>query len=331
MSKQQTIAMTMGDAGGVGPELIAKVLSDRSHREARVLVVGDGSVLRRAATLVPGPPKFEDATPAQVTDWDSHSIPVVAPHPLEVADVPWGTSDVRSGAAAGACLTYAFKLAEQAIVDGVVSAPMCKQTFHAAGFTHIDELAYLAELTESPEPLLVGVADGVWTAAVTLHTPLRAVADLVTHRRVLSHIHALHDALLNATGETPALAVAGLNPHAGDGGLLGHEEIDEISPAVAAAREAGVNVSGPIAADTIFVRAFAGEFQGVVCMYHDQANIARKLRSFASGATLFLGLPVVVGTTAHGTAFDLAGQGIADPGSLHRALELVESLTKERL
>jgi 4-hydroxythreonine-4-phosphate dehydrogenase len=323
----------MGDAGGIGPELITKLLASRIDGDYAPVVIGDPAVLQRAAALltdadvsfVAGDP--DSLRPGPIAAGDA--IPVVAPSPLDVDGVQWGQAEVRAGAAAGACLTYAFELAQRGLVDGVVSAPMNKQTFHEAGYTQIDELAYLAEVTHSSEPLLVGVVDGVWTAAVTLHTPLRAVADLITRERVFRHIRALHEAILRATGEQPVLAVAGLNPHAGDGGLLGREEIDEIGPAIDDARTAGIDAAGPFAADTIFLRAFAGDYQGVVCMYHDQANIARKLRGLASGATLFLGLPVVVGTTAHGTAYDIAGLGIADPGSLQRALVLVVSLSRQ--
>jgi 4-hydroxythreonine-4-phosphate dehydrogenase len=323
------IALTMGDAGGVGPELVCKVLSAPAAPAFAPVVIGDLEVMRRAAELAPGPVRFRAADAGELAAWRGDEVPVVCPDGVDVAGVAWGETGVRSGVAAGACLTEAFRLALAGRVDGVLSAPLSKESFHLAGYTQLDELAYLGELTGS-QPFLVGVADGVWTAAVTLHTPLRDVADLVTRAHVLRSIEELDGALRRAGSERPAIAVAGLNPHAGEGGLLGREEIDEIAPAIAEARAQGIDATGPVPADTVFVRAFRGEFAGVVCMYHDQANIARKLRGFAGGATLFLGLPVACGTTAHGTAFDVAGTGVADPGSLARALSLVVALSATR-
>jgi 4-hydroxythreonine-4-phosphate dehydrogenase len=319
------IALTMGDAGGVGPELIGRVLAAPPAEPFAPVVIGDAAVMRRAADVIGAPVAFREAELAELSTWSGDEIPVLRPPGLDVADVGFGETGARSGAAAAACLTEAYELARAGQLDGVVSAPLSKESFHSAGFRQIDELAYLGELTRT-EPFLVGVADGVWTVAVTLHTPLREVADLVTRERVLRGIHALAEALSHSGGNRAAIAVAALNPHAGDGGVLGREEIDVIAPAIADARARGVDVVGPIPADTVFVRAFRGDFAGVVCMYHDQANIARKLRGFAGGATLFLGLPVVCGTTAHGTAFDIAGRGEADPGSLAKALSLVIAL-----
>jgi 4-hydroxythreonine-4-phosphate dehydrogenase len=176
---------------------------------------------------------------------------------------------------------------------------------------------------------MMGVVRSVWTAALAEHVSFREIADLVRRDDIYWHIMAMDRTLRRSGIEAPHLAVAALNVHAGEGGLFGREEIDEIEPAVRAAQEAGVGVEGPVPADMVFVRAFEGDFHGVVCMYHDQANIARKLQPKSEGATLFMGLPVVCGTTAHGTAFDKAGLGIADPGSLAAALEYVTRLSRE--
>ncbi len=321
------IALTMGDAGGVGPELISRVLASRPAKPFIPVVIGDPAVMRRAAKVVAAPVAFSEAELVDLSSWSRDEIPVLRPPGVDVADVRFGETGAFSGAAAGACLTEAFELAQAGHVDGVVSAPLSKESFHSAGYTQIDELEYLGELTSS-EPFLVGIADGIWTAAVTLHTPLRTVADLITRERVFRAIDMLAGALERGGAEGQPIAVAALNPHAGDGGVLGREEIDEIGPAIDDARARGLNVVGPLPADTVFVRAFHGDFAGVVCMYHDQANIARKLRGFARGATLFLGLPVICGTTAHGTAFDIAGRGEADPGSLAKALSLVLALAE---
>jgi 4-hydroxythreonine-4-phosphate dehydrogenase len=321
------VAVTMGDAGGIGPELIVGTLA-RSDG-LRALVLGEPWVFERAAGIVAPGLAIREVAAAADALYERGTLDVLRPAGGAVAAAPFGRSDASCGRAAGAALRTAYELAAAGSVDGVVSAPLCKATFHAAGFDFLDELEYLADLTASPEPVLVGVAGELWTVAATLHVPLRAVPDLITRERVVAHARALDGALRRSGRPGPRLALLALNPHAGEGGLLGGEERDVLAPAVAEARAEGVDVDGPFPADTLFPRAFAGAFDGVVCLYHDQANIARKLRGVAGGATLFLGLPVICATTAHGTAFDLAGTGRADQGSFRRALELAVSLARQ--
>jgi len=232
------------------------------------------------------------------------------------------------GDAAGKCLGAAYDLAVEGSVAGVVSAPLNKEAFHLAGYDYADELVYLAERTQSSRCYMMGVVRSVWTMALAEHVSFRAIADMVQRDEIRWRVLAMHRVLEQSGIENPRLAVAALNVHAGEGGLFGREEIDEIEPAIRDARAEGVNVEGPVPADMVFVRAFEGDFNGVVCMYHDQANIARKLQPKSEGATLFMGLPVVCGTTAHGTAFDKAGLGIADPGSLAAALDYTTRLSR---
>jgi 4-hydroxythreonine-4-phosphate dehydrogenase len=226
------------------------------------------------------------------------------------------------------CLQKAFELAMAREIQGVVAAPMNKEAFHLAGYQYHDELAYLVDLTESSRSFMVGAMDWVWTVSVTQHIAFREIADLITKDRVLRYVEHMHDILKKAKGADPKIAVAALNVHGGEGGLFGREEIEEIGPAVQEARQQGIDAQGPFPADTLFVRARDEGFDGVVCMYHDQANIARKLQGTRKGATLFIGLPVVCGTTAHGTAFDKAGKGISDPGSLADALRYTVMLSQ---
>ena len=240
---------------------------------------------------------------------------------LRVAGVVPGNVDEATGKAAAVCLEKAFTLAMAGAVHGVVSAPMNKQAFHLAGYDYFDEVDYLAELTNSRGHMLFGVINpSLWTVAVAVHVPFRQIADLITRDRVVRHVRRLHGVLEAIGLAGPRIAVAALNVHGGEGGLFGREEIEEIAPGIQEAREQGINATGPYPADTVFVRARAGEFDGVVCMYHDQANIARKLLATWNGATLVVGLPVVWGTTAHGTALDKAGKGMGNPGSLEAAL-----------
>jgi 4-hydroxythreonine-4-phosphate dehydrogenase len=211
----------------------------------------------------------------------------------------------------------------------VVSAPLNKEAFHLAGYDYADELAFLADQTGSVKCYMMGVVRGVWTVALAEHVSFREIADMVRRADILWHIQAMDQTLKRSGIAAPRLAVAALNVHAGEGGLFGREEIDEIAPAIRDARDVGVNVQGPVPADMVFVRAFEGEYDGIVCMYHDQANIARKLQPKSAGATLFMGLAAVCGTTAHGTAFDKAGLGIADPGSLAAALDYATRLSEQ--
>ena len=324
-----TIGLIMGDAGGIGPELVIKLLSQPwIHDRCRAVVIGDAGVLgehaRRLGSSIVFEPaaRFEDAA----IEPGSGSAPVVEPAGEHIQRIRWGEVDAVAGGLAGRCLEKAFELACAGALDGVVWAPINKQALHLARYHHRDELEFLTELTGAHGVRLYGVLGELWTTCVTLHMPFREVADLITPDSVLEAILALDRALAGARADSRSVAVAALNPHAGDGGVLGREEIDSIAPAVAEARAAGVDARGPFAADTLFPRALGERMGGVVCMYHDQANIARKLHGPRDGATVITGLPVPCGTTAHGTAFDRAGQGTADLGSLNCAFRHVAAL-----
>jgi len=329
--KKPIVAITMGDAAGVGPELIVKALTKSAVRQrCRPLVVGDPTVMERAARIVESGLRFRAIASLGGARFDPACVDVLRPEGLELGAVVLGKLDPALGRAAALCMDRACELAMAGQIGGVVLAPMNKQAFHLAGYHYLDELEYLAEVTRSAETYLLGtVSPELWTVAVTTHLPFRAIPDLIRKERVLGYTKRLHDVLSRVGIEDPRIAVAALNVHAGEGGLFGREEIDEIGPAVGEARALGLSVEGPCPADTVFVRARAGEFHGVVCMYHDQANIARKLLATRRGATIYLGLPVVCATTAHGTAFDIAGRGIAETGSMEDALTYASLLAKE--
>jgi len=324
------IAITMGDAAGIGPELIVKLLSDRSvHKRCAPVVVGDPETLRKNATILGADLHFAAVERLSDARFSPEVIDVLQPAGLRIGSIPWGRMNAATGRAAAMCLQHAFQLAMEDKVHGVVSAPLNKEAFHLAGYEFFDELAFLADLTHSTETFTLGVASSIWTIALAEHVPFAEIAGKITRTKVLWCIHKMHGALEKAGFAAHRIGVAALNVHGGEGGLFGHEEIDEIEPAIQEVRQRGIMVQGPVPADVIFVRALAGDFDGLVYMYHDQANIARKLQPRLAGATLLMGLPVVCGTTAHGTAFDVAGKGIADPGSLHAALEYTIRLSTE--
>jgi len=323
------IAITMGDAAGIGPELVVKALSrEAAFAGCRPLVVGDPRVMRGINRVVGTPLRFRAIDDLSEASFSWPNVDLLRPEGLHIDRVVWGRVDAAMGQAGALCLKLAFELAMAGAVHGVVSAPLNKEAFHRAGYRYPDELAFLAELTGSREPFILGVMGSVWTVAVAEHVAFRDIVHLVKKDRILQRIGNLHGALKRVGFAAPRIAVAALNVHAGEGGLFGREEIDEIGPAIEAARARGIDARGPVPADMVFVRALAGDFGGVVCMYHDQANIARKLQPKREGATVFMGLPVVCATTAHGTAFDIAGRGIADPGSMEAALSYAIRLSR---
>ena len=321
MSKP-VIAITMGDAAGIGPELIVKMLAHgNAHKICNPLVIGVPDVIEDIAQTIGSSMKVRVIREAAHAGFAPSHIDVLCPEGLNIQRVRFGKVDPAMGEAVALCLRKAFELAMEGSVQGVVSAPLNKEAFHLSGYQYSDELKYLAEFTGSEDTSMFGVANSIWTVTVTEHIAFKDILGLVKKDRILRYTNKMQKALNQVGIPEPRIAIAALNVHAGDGGLFGREEIDEISPAIREAREKGLNVEGPVPADMVFVRALAGDFHGIVYMYHDQANIARKLQPKEKGCTIFMGLPVPCGTTAHGTAFDIAGKGIADPGSLVSALE----------
>jgi 4-hydroxythreonine-4-phosphate dehydrogenase len=318
----------MGDPSGIGPETVVKVLAqEATHQMCRPLVVGHPKVMNDICAVVGASLQFGAISDLSHARFSPPDIDVLCPEGIVVEQVTWGKVDPAMGRVSGLCLATAFQLAMDGHVQGVVAAPLHKEAFHRAGYDYPDELAFLADLSSSPDPVIMGVAGSVWTVAIAEHVAFRDILALIKKDRILGHIAKMHKTLEQTGISSPRIAVAALNVHAGEGGLLGREEIDEIEPAIQKARDAGMRVEGPVPADMVFVRAFRGDFDGVVCMHHDQANIARKLQPMNQSATIFIGLSVAYGTTAHGTAFDIAGQGVADPGSLQAALKYVVRLS----
>lgn len=328
MMKKSTIGITMGDPSGIGPELIIKVLSKKEiYGYCRPFVVGDPKVMEENLKMLGKDLSLKEIHDLSEAKFSFSHIEVLCPEGVNIQEIRWGKLDSINGKVAALCLEKAFKMALEKKIDGVVSAPLNKEAFHLAGYHYLDELEFLADITHSSEPFMIGVMGSVWTVTVTFHIPFKNIVDQIKKERILRYILLMDQTLKKVGIPVPKIAVAALNVHAGEGGLIGHEEIDEINPAIEEAKKMGVNVKGPFPADTIFVRAIDGEFNGVVCMYHDQANIARKLHFRRKGATIFMGLPVICATTAHGTAFDIAGNGVGDPNSFEEALNYTAKLS----
>ena len=321
MSKP-AIAIVMGDPAGIGPEIIIKLLAGESWRErCRPFIIGDLVTMRNSAASLGSALRFRPIDDLVDARFQPQTPDVLNPPGFELGPLPPPEVHPRLGEAAAKYLALAYELAMESRIDGVVMAPMNKESFRAAGYDYFDELQFLGELTGSDDPFILGAAGPIWAVAVTEHIPFKDIVSQLSVERVCRYISQLHGVLRKLGFAAPRIACAALNPHAGEGGLFGSEEIDIIAPAIKEAQSSDIAVSGPVPADIVFKRALDGDFDGVVFMYHDQMNIARKLQPRADIATIWMGLPVIGATTAHGTAFDIAGKGVADPGSLRAALD----------
>lgn len=319
MSGVRRLAVTLGDRYGVGPELVAR-LTEAVALPADVagIVVGDPDVWEagRAVAGVPGlprTPRFEAAP----TGWSF----LARPYALEV--MPMGRVSAEAGREVLETLGSFAEAAREGMIDAILYAPLNKQAMKAAGHAAGDELEFfrirLPALGLTGE---INVLGDLWTSRVTSHVPLREVGDLITIESVGRGIDLLWDTLRRAGTTAPRLAIAALNPHAGEGGAFGREEIDALSPAIAAARQRGIHAEGPFPSDTVFPRALRGDFEGIVTMFHDQGQIALKLLGLGEGITVLAGFPVPIATPAHGTAYDIAGTGSAKPDGLFAAARL---------
>ena len=319
------IGIIPGDPSGIGPELVAKLLaSDGVTDNAEILLIGDGHVFDQGAKVAGESIKLSSLD-ARDDDWQNadlfalHQMQTIDPDKVETAQVT-----KAGGASVLRTLDEAMALTQEGVIDGFMFAPFNKASMHLAGLGHDDELHYMAEKLGATNYISeLNTLDGMWTSRVTSHIPLRDVADVITEERVHHAVHLINDVLRRSGIARPRIAVAALNPHAGDDGNFGTEEIDILTPAVKKLAETQMAVDGPWPSDTVFLKAVAKEVDAVVTMYHDQGQIALKLLGFDRGVTVQGGLPIPVTTPAHGTAFDIAGQGIAETGAIRAAFSIL--------
>jgi 4-hydroxythreonine-4-phosphate dehydrogenase len=330
------VALTMGDACGIGPEILARLF--RGPEGAGCLVLGDVATMRRAAAFTGGGLAVARVgSPAEAWSVPTGCMPVLQVDglPPDLLDAPIGRVDARAGAAAAACIEAAVAFALAGEISAIVTAPIHKEALAAAGVDfpgHTEMLQFLSVPGGTPPPVRMMLAnDELRTVLVTIHLSLRRAIDAVTFDAVLETLRIAHRSALAWGMTTPRIAVAGLNPHAGEGGLFGDEERLVIAPAVEAARREGIAASGPFAPDTVFMRArdavgHPGEFDIVVAMTHDHGLIPVKYLGVEHGVNVTLGLPFVRTSPDHGTAFDIAGTGRADASSLRAALRMARRL-----
>jgi len=326
------LLLTMGDACGIGPEILVKAF--RSGQCGEAFVLGDMGVMRRASALTGGMfPLALIEHPAEALRCPAGCIPVLAANemPSDLIAAPLGHVDARAGAAAAACIRQAVTLALAGEVSALVTAPLHKEALAAAGVAFPGHTEMLQVWSGAGPVRMMLANDELRTVLVTIHVSLRRAIELVTFDSVLETLRIAHRAAA-AWGQTaPRIGVAGLNPHAGEGGLFGDEEGEIIAPAIAAARAEGIDARGPFPPDTVFMRArntsaHPGEFDLVVAMTHDHGLIPVKYLGVESGVNVTLGLPFVRTSPDHGTAFDIAGRGTADPASLLAAVQMARRL-----
>lgn len=318
------IGIIPGDPSGIGPELIAKLLTSEGVPDmADILLIGDGHVFQAGQTIA-GLSFPMTEVDASASDWtEAKSFALHAMETISPEDIKQSEITLAGGQSVLKTLDQALEFAQAGIIDALVFGPFNKASLHRAGLGHDDELHYIAEKLGVTNYISeLNTLDGMWTSRVTSHIPLRDVADAISEERVHEAVHLIDRTLRRSGIVRPRIAVAALNPHAGDNGNFGTEEIDILIPAVEKLAGRQMSVSGPWPSDTVFLQAVKGEIDAVVTMYHDQGQIALKLLGFDRGVTVQGGLPVPVSTPAHGTAFDIAGKGIADVGATRAAFDI---------
>lgn len=317
------LALTMGDPAGTGPELIAKAHADPALRAAaRLLVVGDAGIMAEACEIVQAPARLRRVKdPAEVSS-DPAELCLLDLANVDRARFRRGQVDPACGQAAYEYIRAAVDLALTGRAAAVVTSAINKESLNKAGHHFDGHTGLLAHLCGAPKVTMMLVADGLRICHVSTHVALREAIERVRPERILEVLELAHQGIRRLGIDRPHLAVAGLNPHAGEDGLFGDEEAKFIAPAIAEATRRGLHVTGPYAGDTVFFRAWKGQFDGVLAMYHDQGHIAAKMLGIWLGVNVTLGLPIIRTSVEHGTDFANAGSGRGDPRSLLAALAL---------
>jgi len=353
-AERPLLAVTMGDPAGVGPEVVVSALSRRAVREVcRAAIIGDSRILARAATIL-GKRFRPRLVGANEVATCSERVCLLDLGNADPDQIAFGRVSARAGRAAADYIERAVELAKSGAVSGIVTAPINKEALRTAGVRFPGHTEMLAALCEVSQVAMMLVAGNMRVSHVTTHVSLREACELIEQGRVLEVIRLTHEAVARMGVARPRIGVAGLNPHAGEGGLFGDEEICEIAPAVEAAKAAGIEAAGPFPPDTVFARHRAGEFDAVVAMTHDHGHIAVKTVGFTpavgracpcppsghqgrrqapalrvAGVNVTLGLPIIRTSVDHGTAFDLAGKGVADDTSMIEALRLAAQMAHQ--
>ena len=338
-----TIGITMGDAAGVGPEIISKALSLKEIYEVcKPVVIGDSKVMEQAVKIAKVNLKVNPIRDLREAVFEHGTIDVVDLRNIELNKLVMGKVNAMAGKASVDYIKKAVALALSDAIKAIVTAPISKEAINKAGYHYSGHTELLADLTKTRDYTMMLIAGPLRVTHVTTHMSLREACNKIRRERIYKVIKLTDKALREMEINDPRIAVAGLNPHCGEGGLFGREEIEEIKPAVETARKEGINVVGPLPADTVFVRAKGGAYDAVVAMYHDQGHIPVKMLGLewdekrrewtrVSGVNITIGLPIIRTSVDHGTAFGKAGKGTANPQSMIEAIKLAAKMAASRL
>lgn len=324
------IAVTMGDAAGIGPEIIVKVLrSNYIHEICQPLVIGEASVMQKAINLIDKTMTLNRVHIVNEVEASPNTINILDLHNLELNEVLMGQVCSACGRAAMEFISQATELVLEGNVKAMVTTPINKKATKQACYGDIGHLEFLAHLTGTKEYATMLVSGPLRVVHLTTHYSLREACNMVTHQNILGKLKLIQQSFSTWGVSSTKIAVAALNPHGGEEGLFGCEEIKEIMPAIADAKSLGIEVSGPFPADSVFNRAIKGEFDVVLALYHDQGHIPIKVYNVEKSISIALGLPFIRTSVDHGTAFDIAGKGIADSRSLEEAIKVAVTLIKK--
>jgi 4-hydroxythreonine-4-phosphate dehydrogenase len=326
-----TIGILMGEAAGIGPELIAKLCVEGVVKECcKPIIIGDVRVLNQGMEIANSYFGINIINKVSEAKFDQ-AIDMIDLNNLSPEDYKLGEINPLSGDITVKTLKMALNLCKSKELDGVLYAPLNKASFKKAGYDFKDGMELMTNYLKFDRPYgEINIIDGLWTMRVTSHIPLSEVPKCINIEKIVEVIELAYKAIKSSGIDKPRIAIAGVNPHNGESGLCGREEIDKIQPAVMKAKEKGIEVHGPYPSDTLFIRAFNGEFDMVITMYHDQGQIAMKLKDFSNIVTVVGGIDYPMATPAHGTAFDIVGKGIANVNPTLRALEIVSRMASNK-
>lgn len=327
MTYKPVLGILLGDATGVGPEIVAKLaVADFFAQYCRPVIIGDVRVLERGLKIINGQTRYYVIKDVSEADW-SKGLPVLDQHNQNPEQIPIGKICASCGAASLAMLKTAVELYQAGKIEGFCFVPFNKAAMLESGCQFESEHYYMAHLFHNEEPFgEINVVGDVWACRTTSHIPICEVSQSLSVDRILRAIRLANSSLRQTGIKEPRIGVAALNPHCGEGGRCGTEEIKIISPAIAKAQEMGIKAEGPFPSDILFIKAFKGQFDGVVTMYHDQGQIALKLKGFDEGITIAGGQPAPIATCAHGTAYDIAGKGIVRTRAFENAVKMVSKM-----
>jgi len=331
MNGKPVVGITMGDASGIGPEVIVKCLVDESVYEAcNPIVIGVADVVEDVASRLGMKVKVNAVKDIEEANFSFGTIDVLDLGNLALSEFNPGEASTAAGRASVEYVEKAVRLALSGRIDAMATAPINKEAVNRAGYAYPGHTEMISHFTDCDDYAMMLASGPLRVVHLSTHLSLVEACGRIKRQNVLKTIFIAHRSMQSLGFRSPRIAVAGMNPHAGEGGLFGKEEILEISPAIMEARKRGLNVSGPYPPDSIFLRASKGEFDVVVAMYHDQGHIAVKMLGLEEGVNITIGLPVIRTSVDHGTAYDIAGKGLADPQSMKKAVKVAAEMASRK-